>query len=644
MANDQWFRGIHLESGPAGSVYLSDWYDEQACHRSSPEAWDRTNGRLYRISYGDHRAVDVDLAALTEAELVRLQTHPNDWYARQARRLLQERGTSTEARRTLTAQVRAQMETGFRLRSLWTLHVSGGLDELLALALMDDAEPYLRGWAVQLTLEDGEASPTMLTKLADMARDDASPLVRRFLASGLQRLPLDQRWDIAAGLLTHGEDADDVNIPLILWYGIEPLMEEDPPRVLALGTTGQLEKVERFVYRRAAAGAENELDSLLNHMVAALGREEAQGSLQTMTEELAGALETRPGLTAPASWSLLSATLLADPDRDRHDLAARIALAFGDVAVAPEFRTLLMDSEADWDRRRAALAGLLHARDPDLAPTLLKLLSVNELRLDALRALATYDHPPTHGSLLRLLAAGDELNAEEQQAAVAVLTARASSAGVFLRAIQEGTLPKSHLDSAPVRQQLSFLNDASVDALVFELWGRSRPTSTSAEAELVRYRAVIEDTLLPPGDPSLGRALFDQSCASCHTLFGEGGDLGPDLTGSDRADMDYILRNMLDPSAEVGREYLATIVRTVDGRLISGLARERNEEAVVMDTQDERIVIPLSEIELDEWGEPIIVIQDISFMPSGQLEGLSDEEVRALVAYLASSVQVEAPE
>ncbi|HJO27045.1 MAG TPA: PVC-type heme-binding CxxCH protein [Planctomycetota bacterium] len=645
LANDQWFRGIHLESGPAGSVYLSDWYDEQACHRGDREIWDRSNGRLYRISHGTHQPVSVDLTQLSEAELAGIQDHPNAWYGRQARRLLQERGASAQTATRLVNQLRSDAPLASRLSSLWALHVSAGVPEELTLELLEDGEPYLRGWAVRLALENREASPVLLSSLADLARRDDSPLVRRFLASGLQRLPLEDRWEIAAGLLSHGQDADDGNIPLLIWYGIEPLVSADTARSLTMVGHGQLEEVERFVYRRAASGTD-ELHTLVEFM----GHYDALGGspllLERMVDELDLALETRPGLEPPPAWQRVATTLLGHADPDRRLKAERIALAFGDSTVAPQFRALLLNGEMDLDRRRAALDGLLHVRDPDLAPALLALLDNDDLRLAALRGLANYDSADTRTALIARLApdaahGGASLNADEEKAAVFALAARPPSALAFLESVRAGVLSKEALDSAPLRQQLGFLGDPAVDALLLELWGRSRPTGSDAEAQLTHYLELAADTSRPPADSARGRALFDASCAACHTLFGVGGDLGPDLTGSNRADLDYTLRNILDPSAEVSREYLATVARTVDGRLISGLARERNAESIVIATQTERIVVPLDEVERDSAGELLIVVQDVSFMPTGQLDGLSEAQVRDLLAYLASPVQVD---
>jgi putative heme-binding domain-containing protein len=147
---------------------------------------------------------------------------------------------------------------------------------------------------------------------------------------------------------------------------------------------------------------------------------------------------------------------------------------------------------------------------------------------------------------------------------------------------------------------------------------------------IAQYKAILASTDLPAPDSDRGRALFGRICAQCHRLFDQGGDLGPDLTGSDRANPDYILENVLDPSATVGRDYTLTTVATKDGRLVSGILREQTPNALVIQTPSERITLPRDDVEA-------VKGSNVSMMPEGQLEPLTPQEVRDLFAYLASS-------
>ncbi|MBI4606551.1 MAG: VCBS repeat-containing protein, partial [Planctomycetes bacterium] len=240
VANDRWFRGINLKTGPDGAVYLIDWYDKNACHRAQPEIWDRTSGRLYRVSHGPHRPVPVDLARLEAPELAELALHPNDWQVRQARRLLQERGPDPAARRRLVEVFRAHPRADRKLRALWALHAAGGLEEPLVLEALASPHEHLRAWALQLAGEGRALAPAVLSRAEALAREDPSPVVRLYLASLLQRLPLGERWGIARGLAARAEDSGDHNLPYLTWYGIEPLVEADPKQALELAAGARI--------------------------------------------------------------------------------------------------------------------------------------------------------------------------------------------------------------------------------------------------------------------------------------------------------------------------------------------------------------------------------------------------------------------
>ncbi len=161
---------------------------------------DRTNGRIYKIGYTGLKPVKVDLARQSDAELVALQTNPNDWYVRHARRILQERGPNPEVHRALEKMLREDPDETRQLRALWALYGTGGLTEAVALPELSSPSEYVRGWTIQLLCEDGPPSPAVLTRLAVLAKNDPSPLVRLYLASAAQRLGLDERWPILRAL------------------------------------------------------------------------------------------------------------------------------------------------------------------------------------------------------------------------------------------------------------------------------------------------------------------------------------------------------------------------------------------------------------------------------------------------------------
>ena len=249
---DKWYRGLAIKYGPDGSAFVADWYDARACHQQKPH--DRRNGRIYKIVYQDAKAAPVDLAKLSDAELVKLQLHRNDWFVRHARRILQERGPKPEVQQALSTLVAdTKLSVPQRLRALWALHVTSGVGDEATLKLLANEEPWLRAWAIYLAGQNGAPSDPLIHEFGRLAKRDESPLVRMYLASAMQRIPVEKRWDIAAGLITHPEDQVDRNLPLMIWYGLEPAIPTDVAHAATLLGACKLPKVQEFMARRMAS-------------------------------------------------------------------------------------------------------------------------------------------------------------------------------------------------------------------------------------------------------------------------------------------------------------------------------------------------------------------------------------------------------
>jgi putative membrane-bound dehydrogenase-like protein len=253
LANDSWSQMINFRYGPDGSVHVIDWYDKNQCHSTNPDVHNKTLGRIFKISHEGDRSVQVDLNKLPSEALVDLQLHRNDWYVRHARRILQERGPDPKVHDRLKTMLRDQPDVTRKLRALWALHATQGLRERDLLELLGHDSEYLRSWAVYLLVEGKQPSDKVLRRFAWLARQDTSQLVRLYLASALQRVPAAKRWDVVAGLVAHGEDADDQNQPLMVWYAAEPLAEVDMARALTLSLDSKLPRLFSFTVQRIAA-------------------------------------------------------------------------------------------------------------------------------------------------------------------------------------------------------------------------------------------------------------------------------------------------------------------------------------------------------------------------------------------------------
>ncbi len=622
LANDKWFRGISLELSPEGSVYLIDWYDQQACHWTEPGRWDRSNGRLYRISYGEHVPLKVDLTALPSDELARLVFHPNEWFARRARVLLQERGLD-EGLNSILGKIAREKDGGERaLRALWALHAAHGGDEHLLQDTLTSRNEYVRAWSVQRGLEDRRLTSDFASLLPQLARSDPSPIVRLYIASGLQRLPVERRFEIARGLVTHAEDAQDPNIPLVTWYGIEPLVAAEPEHALALARESRIEKLTRFLYRRAAFEP-----GLRAELVRELASERDRARLTLILDEFVTALRDERGLSAPAGWPELYAALRQDGEAHVRDQALELAIVFGDASAFPELVAVIEQPAGANDGRRVrALDAMVRSHDPRAERVLLERLDDTPLRDAALRGLASFASAATAPAVLQRYPA---FAPEDRRVALATLCSRPSWARELLTTVGEGRIDKNDLSAFQLRA-LRQLEDAEVNRLLDLHVGQVRPADENKEQEIARVRALLERA--GAKELARGREIFARTCQQCHTLFSPGGALGPELTGANRSDREYLLSNVIDPSGVVANEYRTTVARLADGRIVTGVERARTQTSVTLQTETERVTLALDEV--DE-----LELSPLSTMPEGLLDALGEDEVRALLAYLQSPVQ-----
>jgi len=234
---------------------MIDWYDKNQCHHNNVNGHDRSNGRIFKIIYNNEKWTPVDLQKATDEQLVQYQLNANEWYVRHARRLLQERGPNPKVHTALSGILQNDPDAKHRLHALWALHVTDGLTEEFAAHALNDADAYIRGWTIQLITEQRDVSKEMLDRFAASARNDPSPIVRLYLASALQRLPLDQRRETLEGLFAHESDTNDHNLPLMYWYAAEPLAGSNPLVAANLLAKSKIPLLREFVSRRMTASA-----------------------------------------------------------------------------------------------------------------------------------------------------------------------------------------------------------------------------------------------------------------------------------------------------------------------------------------------------------------------------------------------------
>ncbi|MGI8963309.1 MAG: PVC-type heme-binding CxxCH protein [Thermomicrobiales bacterium] len=632
FANDHHFIGVGIMLGPDGALYFSDWVDPQTCHHRDVEIWDRSNGRIYRVRYGDVETTRLDLPDRNDPELVAELGNANAFQARQAQRILQERAAAGNLDREATAAALVRFldenvdDVPLRLRALWTRHVTGLLTEDMVASALRDPSEHLRGWAVQLAKPTSGTIPIF----EEMAKTEPSLVVRRYLASKLQQVPVEQRWTLAENLVGHRRSAHDVNIPLLAWYGIEPLVEVDPQRAFALaGKTGWTQ-LKGFISRRGAVTPEGR-EAVLSDLAAAENADE----FLARSQDFLGALAELPRLERASGWEEAKhrGQELAKTNEAVLDPLGRLGARFGDAAFFPHWRRVIRDPKQDAADRIGAIQLLGAGGDPELGAIAREMLVNPEVRPAAIAALREFPGPETAEALVGQL---DEFPLAERNQAINLLAARPEMALVLLRAVDEKRLSSSVI-SPVMLDQFARFEDDEITAILEKNWARGLGGVELAElaAAIEEWKRKLNPDVLAEADASRGRQVYAMTCGTCHQLFGEGVALGPDLTGSNRADLGYLLENVLAPSAVLGKDYMLNIFSMKDGATLGGMIRKETPESVLLAMPGGTEV----EVKVSE----VVSRQEVpqSLMPPGLFDALPIEQVADLVKYLGSSSQVE---
>jgi putative membrane-bound dehydrogenase-like protein len=631
MANDAWARFINLKYGPDGNVYLIDWYDKQACHRPEPEIWDRTNGRIYKISYrGTKPVTGIDLQKCGDAELVKYQLHENAWYARHARRILQERMVSHETKssaavRDALAEIALKNpDPTRRLRALWVLHAAGLADQSVLVAALPDQNEQVRAWVTRIIHDTGGIAGSHAHVLTHAATAEKSPVVRRYLASAAQQLPLEERKALLAGLLTH-DDAADPNLTLLYWYAAEPLAEADPASALKLAAESKVPLLPFMARRVGAIGTPEAINTLVAALGDAANADQQLAYLRGVQEGLKG----KRRADMPKAWADAYPKLRGSRNAEVKSQALALAVTFGDENAIAALRTVLADPQADAARRQQALSALLGARDQQLAGLLQRLVADPKMQAAAVRGLAAYDDPKTPAVLLAAYAG---FTPAAKRDVLNTLAARPAYAKALLDAIGAKKVPASDVPAEIIRQ-LRNLGDKSLEKQIAAVWGTVRDTPADRKKLIANWRKKLTAPYQGPADLEFGRAVFAKTCQQCHTLYGVGGKVGPDITGANRADLNYLLENIFDPSAVIPKEYAATKLDLVDGRVVTGIVKEETKATLTVVTANEMLTVPTADVDRRS-------TSPLSMMPDDLTKQLTERDLRALVAYLRHNAQV----
>jgi len=653
QAKDKWFRGIDLLTCPDGNVIVSDWSDSGECHDN--DGVHRTSGRIYKIVYGESKKAEpINVAAMKDHELLKAIRSTNIWWSRTAAQVLTERfhqklvahtgtylsnqeaakfipmlinnfdGQGNAIRSAQLADALGQMAGDQQLRTFFSTAKSADVDALRAL--------WLPNGFVTMMEKPSTFKPADADTFRDVVLSEPSGLVRLHLASALQRLPLESRWPIATALAKHEEDANDRQQPLMIWYGIEPAVAADPMRGVELIKEAKIPTVRRLVARRIAEMIEAKPEAV-DALVAMMLTAKSDNLLTDILEGLAAGLEGFSSAKKPKHWdSELERALIGDGSERTIKLTRDLSIVFGSGRASDELIVIVKNVEGDANARLNAFKSVTRTAKPELLPVIRGLINDKVLGTVARNALAAYDDPNIPKAMLNPWPGRSE---EQQAATVATLTSRPSYAKALLEAVKAKKVPTTAISPFQARQIRS-LGDESLNKLLTEAWGEIRDTPEAKKAEFAKWEGYLTKDTLAKADPAKGRMIFTAVCSACHKMYGQGGAIGPELTGSDRHNLKYLLENILDPSAVVPADFRVSVLNLKDGRTITGVIPEQTERTLTVQTPAERITIERTQIVKQEQ-------LPMSLMPEGLLSALGDENVKNLISYLMSNGQVEMP-
>ncbi|MFV2068290.1 MAG: hypothetical protein ACC645_15065 [Pirellulales bacterium] len=415
----------------------------------------------------------------------------------------------------------------------------------------------------------------------------------------------------------------------MIWYGVEPLVAEDSQAALILASAAKIPLLRRYIARRVLDVAEPAPEQVVRAALRTPDPHVRFDLLQGMLD----ALGDRGSRSAPPSWQAIYDQIAESSDPALRSVAVRLATMFGDRQAIARLQQNALDDTAPPPDRRESLRALLQIDGGAPVSMLHQLVEKKSVvRGDAIRALVLRNQPSTANILLDTYS---DLDPAQRQDAISVLGTRRSFAAALLGAIEQGIVQRGDV-SAYALQQLRSFHDPELQRHVGSLWADDAEQLVKSD-EIARYKRQMTREYLQRGKVGAGRLLFERTCAKCHMLFGEGGSIAPDLTGSARQELDYLLSNLVDPSAIVDPVYRLTIIATSDGRVLSGFMIQHTEQFVVLRTQEARVRLAMEDIE-------DLQTSSKSMMPQGMLHSLSDEQVRDLLLYLSSPQQVPLPQ
>lgn len=622
---DRWFRPVAFTAAPDGGIYIADWYDIRLSHVDPRDTWDRSNGRIFNLQgKGTPPLKPFDLEKLEGEALIATLSHPNRWFRETARRVLADRRDGS-----LVPKLKSiiEKETGqLALEALWALHVSGGLEEDFTLRQLEHPNEFVRSWLIRLAGDSRQISPRLCERLASLARTESSTQVRSQLASSCKRWAAKEALVIVRELIARDEDVSDKHIPLLLWWAIES--KSTSSREALFSFLSEKSVWQKPVFQTAIASriarrftAERTVDnfsSMVKLLSLAPDPESISLLIRGVDEALSeGALETIP----PDLQRSITALWKAHTHSPE---LIRVAARFGVNDALKAALAIVADPRANETERKSLIGLVGEHRETNTESVFLRLLEKEKsdsIQIQLLNVLQQFDSTRVADSTINLL---PKMSKHVRETAIGVLSSRPAWSHALLLAVDSGNLKHEQIPATTVAVMLTRASEPDKE-LIRKHWGAVRQSSAEKEA---RTAAIVSLLSKGKGDAVSGHELFKNLCATCHMLKGEGGKIGPDLTGYERDNLGFLLPSIVDPSLAIRDEYVAFSLETKDGQFLTGfLVANTPQSVTISDLAQNKTTIPRDRLKRLE-------ASPISIMPEGLLDALTEQQVRDLLSYV----------
>ena len=652
-ANDSWFMPVVQKTGPDGSLYVLDWYDRYHCYQDAnrdPAGIDRLKGRLYRVRYKETSRIgkDFNLAKETDGQLIERLGANNDFIRDTARRILQERDTKAILRSLLDgAYSEGQIDARMRRRMFMTAcglsDPNGDLVNLLQSPAPKDE--VIESWQLRRLADDQEAVPVLseLSSHLTAQRGARQTLQAVIAANKLFQRARAAHVESDVGTLFQiyinalRWDQNDPILSQVVWQNLHPYLESNANEFVELLKGPETKKspslmammpriIDRLLGRKkfdakpVASVVSLLIDLQPDTAAPGLGQLAAKVQNRELSADQIGAMKL-------AMADRLDAILKGSTTSPLYLPAAFLATSWNDSQGITAVRTIFTSDKSAPDQRLLALNALITAKDDGLidsvAATFDAASTPSILKSQILASLSKLDDPKVADVILARYA---KLEPDVQPRAIELLTQRARWAKSLLASISDKQIAATTINLNQARR-LKDLKDEELTKLLATHWGQVREgRDPNREKYIADMRQLIRKT---PGDPFAGEKAFKKVCAQCHKIYGEGAEVGPDITLNGRNDFNQLLSNVFDPSLVIGAGYRSYTVVTNGGRVLNGLLAEDSPQRVVLKVQGgKQEVVPRADI--DE-----LKVNEISLMPEQLEKQLTLQEIIDLFAFIS---------